>query len=89
MINAVIMTPQDDVVTLTEAVSAGECVTYLCGSKEIAVTAAADIPQYHKMAVREMAYGASVKKHGEHIGYASAPIRIGEHVHTQNLSSTL
>ncbi len=89
MSNAVIMTPQDDVATVTQAISAGEQVAFSREGKTVTVTAVTDVPLYHKIALRDLSKGAPVLKYGECIGYAAAPIRAGEHVHTQNLSSTL
>ena len=44
------------------------------------------IPAGHKVAVVDIAVGAPVRKYGEVIGVATAPIRAGEHVHTHNLA---
>ena len=89
MINAVLMAPNDDVVTLTQAVSAGGEICYQRGEEICSLVAATDVPLYHKAALRAVGAGSSVTKYGEHIGYATRPIAQGEHVHTQNLSSTL
>lgn len=89
MINAVLMASNDDVVTVTQAVSAGGEVCYQQEGEVCSLTAATDVPLYHKMALRDIEAGSSVIKYGEHIGYASRPIVRGEHVHTQNLSSML
>jgi altronate hydrolase len=45
-----------------------------------------DVPRGHKVALTELPAGALVRKYGHVIGMASAPIRIGEHVHTHNLT---
>ncbi|QGZ64682.1 UxaA family hydrolase [Paraburkholderia acidisoli] len=44
------------------------------------------IPPGHKVALRDIAQGEPVRRYGQIIGFASRPIRCGEHVHTQNLS---
>jgi altronate hydrolase len=49
------------------------------------VTAADDIPAAHKVAVRAIAAGASVRKYGEVIGVALRDIPPGTHVHVHNL----
>lgn len=87
MINAVLMEPNDDVATVTQAVPAGGEVCYRREQELCTLTAATDVPLYHKVALHDIAAGNSVIKYGEHIGYASRPIARGEHVHTQNLSS--
>ncbi|MFT0170323.1 UxaA family hydrolase [Paraburkholderia mimosarum] len=49
-------------------------------------TVASMIPPGHKVALRDIAQGEPVRRYGQIIGFASRPIRRGEHVHTQNLS---
>jgi len=44
------------------------------------------IPAGHKAALRDIAQGEPVRRYGQIIGFASRPIRRGEHVHTHNLS---
>jgi altronate dehydratase small subunit len=46
-----------------------------------------DIPYGHKVAVKPIAAGEAVIKHGEDIGVASAAIAIGDHVHVHNVES--
>jgi altronate hydrolase len=43
------------------------------------------VPRGHKVAVRDLAAGAPIRKYGQVIGVATAPIAAGEHVHTHNL----
>ena len=57
------------------------------GQETVAVSAAQPIPLYHKIAVRDVAQGENVIKYGEIIGRARRPIHVGDHVHTDNLSS--
>ena len=40
----------------------------------------------HKIAATDIAAGEPVRRYGQIIGFASAPIRAGEHVHVHNLS---
>jgi altronate hydrolase len=44
------------------------------------------VPAGHKVAVRAIQTGEPVTKYGQVIGFATAPIAPGEHVHTQNLT---
>ena len=87
MINAILIDHADSVATVLVPVEAGERVEFVSGGAAIGVDAVQLIPQYHKIAVREVAPGENVIKYGEIIGRARRPIRIGEHVHTDNLSS--
>jgi len=52
----------------------------------VARSEGAGVPPGHKVAVRDIAAGAVVRKYGEVIGVATSPIRAGEHVHTHNLA---
>ncbi|GAA0464618.1 D-galactarate dehydratase [Paractinoplanes deccanensis] len=48
--------------------------------------ATAEVPQGHKVAVRDIGAGAEVRKYGQVIGRATRAIRPDEHVHTHNLA---
>ena len=52
----------------------------------IARTDIKSIPAGHKIAVRDIAQGAPVRRYNQIIGFASKPIRAGEHVHVHNLA---
>lgn len=43
------------------------------------------VPSGHKVALRAVAQGEAVHKYGQVIGFASAPIAPGDHVHSHNL----
>jgi len=49
------------------------------------VRATARIPAGHKVAVRAIAAGEPIRRYGQIIGFASAAIAPGEHVHVNNL----
>jgi altronate hydrolase len=49
------------------------------------VVARARIPAGHKVAVRPHGAGEAVRRYGQIIGFATAPIAPGEHVHVHNL----
>ena len=42
------------------------------------------IPAGHKVAVKPIAVGEAIRRYGQIIGFATAPIAAGEHVHVQN-----
>ncbi len=44
------------------------------------------VPAGHKIALRDVAAGAPVRRYGQIIGFATREIGAGEHVHTHNLS---
>jgi altronate hydrolase len=51
----------------------------------VAVAELPGVPRGHKVAVRDIPAGTAVRKYGQVIGVATAPIAAGEHVHTHNL----
>lgn len=59
------------------------------GTSFAGVTAAEDIPQGHKMALKTMAVGDPVVKYGFSIGHASVAITPGSWVHTHNVQTNL
>jgi altronate hydrolase len=70
----------DDVVISLDQLVAGTHIE----SEGVAV--AGLIPPGHKMATRAIEPGAAVRRYGQIIGFASRPIRAGQHVHTHNLA---
>jgi altronate hydrolase len=70
----------DDVVIALEQLVSGTVI-----DKET-VTVSGLIPPGHKVATRDIARGEAVHRYGQVIGFASQPIRAGQHVHTHNLA---
>ena len=83
--NAILIDPRDSVVTLTCPVRAGERIRWAAAGESACLTAAEDIPRWHKATVRPIAAGENVLKYGEYIGRATRDIAPGEWVHTHNL----
>ncbi len=71
---------QDDVVVSLDQLVSGT----LIASEN--VTVAGLVPPGHKMATRSIETGEAVRRYGQIIGFASQPIRAGQHVHTHNLA---
>jgi altronate dehydratase small subunit len=65
----------------------GTTVDVQRGDEALRVVAAGLIPFGHKIAVVPMAAGDPVVKYGEVIGFATAAIRPGDHVHVHNVRS--
>ena len=74
------LNPADDVVIARVEIPGG---TVLAKENVRAVDA---IPAGHKLAVRDLAQGAPVRRYDQIIGFATRPIRAGEHVHVHNLA---
>lgn len=79
--NALLLHPSDDVAVLKRSVKSGAEAAFDGG----AILAARDISPGHKIAVRDIAAGAPIRKYGQVIGFARGAIRAGEWVHTQNV----
>lgn len=75
------LAPGDDVAIALEDLAPGDELAGQPG-----VTAREPVPRGHKVALHDLAAGAPVRKYGQVIGAASAPITTGEHVHSHNLA---
>lgn len=85
--NAVRIDPMDTVAVVIEPIEKGSEIKYVGDSEIVTITAQADVPIYHKVAIKEMEEKEPVVKYGQHIGLAGANIHVGEHVHTHNVES--
>ena len=86
MTRALVLDRQDSVATLIDNGAARE-ECELRGEGKGRVRLSADIPYGHKVAIKPIAKGDSVVKHGEKIGRATAAIGVGDHVHVHNVES--
>ena len=73
--------PKDNVAVALKTIPAG---TAFAG-----ITAAAEIPQGHKMALKPIAEGEQIIKYGFSIGHAVASVAPGNWVHTHNMKTNL
>jgi altronate hydrolase len=78
---AIRLHPQDNVAIARKALASGSELAEFPG-----LVAAAEIPAAHKIAIAEVQQGEAVRRYGQIIGFATRPIRKGEHVHTHNLA---
>ena len=77
--------PRDHVVTALRDLVAGEPLD-LYGET---ITARADIPKGHKIAIQPAKTGEDVLKYGWPIGRATVDIAVGDHVHVHNVATRL
>lgn len=77
--------PDDNVAVAVEPLAAGTSVSV--GDATIALRD--DVPKGHKIALREIASGASIVKYGAELGLATEPIATGAWVHSHNLKTGL
>ncbi len=87
MFNALIIDRKDNVAVAIEPIRAGETATWRLGDESRSLTAATDVPIYHKFAVVPIPAGAPVIKYGEYIGLAAMDIMPGQHVHVHNVET--
>ncbi len=90
MIHLVLHDANDMVaVAVVEGVKAGNELTawIMDDDRMIKIKAEQDIPIGHKIAMKDMAVGETVIKYGVDIGKVVAPIKKGQHAHTQNIKT--
>lgn len=81
---AVLLRPDDDVAIAKQPLLPGTKLRLPAGAATVTVSRI--VPAGHKLALRDVADGAPVRRYGQIIGFATRPIEAGDHVHTQNLA---
>ena len=79
---------KDNVAVALQPVKSGE-KTGIGGAAEDFITPSEDIPQGHKIALKDIAEGSNVIKYGFAIGHALTDIKAGSRVHTHNMATNL
>lgn len=79
---AILLHARDDVAVLKRALKPG--IELVFGAETLRI--GQHIPPGHKIALRQIADGAPVRKYGQIIGFAVGAIDPGAHVHTHNLA---
>lgn len=79
---AILLHPRDNVAIARLALSPQQPVDV----QHMAIPIRAPIPAGHKFAIRNIPLGQPVYRYGNVIGFASAPIAAGEHVHVHNVA---
>lgn len=90
MIHFVLHDARDSVaVVVVEGVTAGTAMTgwIMDEDRTIEVQARQDIPIGHKVALQDLAVGATVLKYGIDMGKVVAPIQKGQHAHVHNIKT--
>jgi altronate hydrolase len=80
--HALLLGPDDDVAVALRDLPPGLALRH--GDRLL--TVAAEVPQGHKVALRELAPGTRVHKYGQTIGRTTGEVRPGDHVHAHNLA---
>ena len=76
---AIRLHPQDSVIIALEDLKAGTALP------EFALTLSEAVGRGHKIALQDQPQGSHLRRYGQIIGTALAPIKAGAHVHTHNL----
>jgi (2R)-sulfolactate sulfo-lyase subunit alpha len=90
MIHFVLHDAHDTVaVVVVEGVKAGAELNgwVMDDDRRVNLVARQDIPIGHKIALTDMAVGATVLKYGIDIGKVVAPIQAGQHAHVHNIKT--
>lgn len=79
----------DDVGVAVADISTDQEITavFMDSGREMTLTSRGEVPLGHKIALKRMDAGAEVTKYGIRIGHITAPVDIGDYVHTHNLRS--
>ena len=85
-IKAIMLDTKDNVATLTEPARQGDTVRCIGGTGET-LASGADIPIWHKIALKPLEKGTSVIKYGESIGELTEDVAKGAWVSHLNLKS--
>lgn len=83
---AILIHESDNVVTVIKDLAPGEVAVYYAGD-EVNNIATSGVPAYHKIARRDITKGENLIKYGQVMAVATCDIKMGEHVHTQNVKS--
>jgi altronate dehydratase small subunit len=90
MKRAMMMSPEDNVVTALADFEVGDSAAVVSKSQDLVreLSVLGPIPFGHKLALGRIEKGAHIIKYGEVIGVASLDIEQGHHVHVHNVDST-
>lgn len=81
--NAILIDPSDNVVTLTEAAKPGSTAAWEGGEVEVKD----DVPFGHKVAIVDLEQGTEVVKYGAPIGHVNCRVGAGGLVHTAQMDT--
>ena len=79
--------PHDNVAVALDPMKAGDHI--LINGEESSVVITGDLPQGHKIAVKDIAAGETIYKYGHPIGTAACDIRAGDYAHVHNVKDPI
>ena len=87
---AILMNERDNVATALFPIDKNEKTMIVYNNGTVSeVMALDDIDRYHKIAIKTIEKNEIVYKYGEIIGRATQLIKVGEHVHVNNIESVM
>lgn len=87
---AILMNKKDNVATALFPIKKNDSAVITCNNEIVTeIIALEDIEIYHKIAIKPIQKGALVYKYSEVIGQATNSIKVGEHVHVNNIESVM
>jgi altronate dehydratase small subunit len=85
---AIVLNSKDNVATALADLASGDTVALEIDKKPVSIKLVSPIQFGHKFSLANIKAGTPILKYGEVIGEATQDIKIGEHVHVQNVAST-
>ncbi|MBC2580523.1 UxaA family hydrolase [Clostridium sp. DJ247] len=85
-INSLIINEKDSVAVAIEELKEASIASYKVGEETRQVNIVQNVPIYHKFAIVDIKEGDLVYKYGQVIGKATQDIKIGQHLHTHNIT---
>ena len=86
-LEAIALSPKDNVATALSNLKAGDSLGLKVGEKTLAIKLTAPVPFGHKFSLANIESGSPIIKYGEAIGIATADIQVGDYVHIHNVVS--
>lgn len=87
---AILMNEKDNVATALFPINKNEKTMIVYNNGIVSeIEALDDIDRYHKLAIKAIEKDEIVYKYGEVIGKATKSIKLGEHVHVNNIESVM
>jgi altronate dehydratase small subunit len=85
---AIVLNSKDNVATALADLASGDTVALEIDKKPVSIKLVSPIQFGHKFSLANIKAGTPILKYGEVIGEATQDIKVGEHVHVQNVAST-
>ncbi|GIM28444.1 D-galactarate dehydratase [Clostridium polyendosporum] len=85
-INSLMISEKDSVAVALEELNEGDAAKYKVSDEIREIKIVQNVPIYHKFVIVDVKEGDFVYKYGQVIGKATQDIKIGQHLHTHNIT---